>query len=236
MSFADLKKPKQIKKYKHTHPQYVELLSDLICETTNDGRRYQTPEGLWYPSITTVLQEQKKNAPALVKWNKENPHGAARAATRGDRVHTLIENLLNNEPTKPVGGDFFTYQKFEKVLSEHVDNIEAQEVMLYSDQLKIAGRCDLIAEWDGERAIIDFKTSTKKKRLCYIKDYQKQIAGYAKMLDELVGQRIGLGVNVIVCDTGETQVFPYDPWVWLEKLQSDIDYFYKHNKTLNLST
>jgi ATP-dependent exoDNAse (exonuclease V) beta subunit len=44
-----------------------------------------------------------------------------------------------------------------------MNNVYAQEVPLYSDQLKVAGRVDLIAEWGGQLAIVDFKTSRKPK-------------------------------------------------------------------------
>ena len=40
-----------------------------------------------------------------------------------------------------------------------IDNIHALEKPLYSEYFGIAGRVDCIAEYEGELAVIDFKTS-----------------------------------------------------------------------------
>jgi genome maintenance exonuclease 1 len=62
-----------------------------------------------------------------------------------------------------------------------------QEVPLYSDHLRIAGRVDLIAEFDGVKSIIDFKTSSRRKTAEDIKDYFEQEAAYAIMFEERTG-------------------------------------------------
>jgi ATP-dependent exoDNAse (exonuclease V) beta subunit len=44
-------------------------------------------------------------------------------------------------------------------LNDKVGKVYMQECPLYSSVLKVAGRVDCIAEFDGELAIVDFKTS-----------------------------------------------------------------------------
>ena len=42
---------------------------------------------------------------------------------------------------------------------DKINNIHAIERTLYSEYLGLAGRVDCIAEYEGELAVIDFKTS-----------------------------------------------------------------------------
>ena len=44
---------------------------------------------------------------------------------------------------------------------DKINNIHAIERTLYSEYLGLAGRVDCIAEYEGELAVIDFKTSEK---------------------------------------------------------------------------
>ena len=48
-------------------------------------------------------------------------------------------------------------------LLDRIDNIRLVEGALYSDELKVAGRTDLIADFDEQLAVIDYKTSRSKK-------------------------------------------------------------------------
>ena len=54
-------------------------------------------------------------------------------------------------------------------MDKNVGVIKAIEAPLYSHSLRVGGRVDLIAEWDGQLSIIDFKTSKKPKREDWIK-------------------------------------------------------------------
>ena len=68
-----------------------------------------------------------------------------------------------------------------------LDMIRATECTLFSHHLKIAGTCDLIADYDGRLSIIDYKTSTKRKRKDWIEGYFLQCSLYAYMLWEMTG-------------------------------------------------
>ena len=54
---------------------------------------------------------------------------------------------------------------------DRINNIHALEKSLYSDYLGLAGRVDCIAEYEGELAVIDFKTSKKIKPEEWIENY-----------------------------------------------------------------
>ena len=62
-----------------------------------------------------------------------------------------------------------------------IDNVYAQEVPLYSKLLKLAGRVDCVAEYKGKLSIIDFKGSTREKRISDIDNYFQQATAYAIM-------------------------------------------------------
>ena len=54
---------------------------------------------------------------------------------------------------------------------------------MYSPRFKVAGRCDLIGEYRGELAIVDYKTTTTMKKREWIDDYFVQCAAYASMFE-----------------------------------------------------
>ena len=102
-------------------------------------------------------------------------------------MHTLTEHYLKNEDlpvVKPLPDFLF---KIAKPELNKIDNIHTLEGSLYSKELGVAGTVDCIAEYDGELAIIDFKTSAKPKPRDWIDGYFVQCAAYACMYYELTG-------------------------------------------------
>ena len=78
-------------------------LAQLKRKNTEEGRRYQTPQGALYPSVTTILSHKSK--PFIQAWRKrigekEADKISSRAARRGTNIHKLVEHYLNNETEK----------------------------------------------------------------------------------------------------------------------------------------
>jgi len=168
---------------------------DLQSEMTEEGRFYITPSGRRYPSITTVLSamqsEEKKQS--LQQWRdrvgeKEANRISRQATSRGTGMHTICENYTCNFPN-PTRGHMPTavemFKKIQPVLDERVGTIYANEIALFSDKLKTAGRSDLVAQFDGIRTIVDFKTSRAEKKEEWITDYFLQSTAYAIMLEQM---------------------------------------------------
>lgn len=162
---------------------------DLKSTTTNNERWYVTPEGNRYPSITTILGAKEK--PAIQEWRKSFGEAAAakevkRCTDRGTALHETIERYLSNEDVKRPG-DPLTARLFSqtKMMLNRINNIRLLEAALYSDQLRIAGRVDCIAEFDGKLSVIDFKTSNNNKTSEMIEDYKLQCTAYAIMYSML---------------------------------------------------
>jgi len=192
-------------------------LPKLQKVTKEDGERYYvTPEGNKYPSVTTVLSEFKKRE--LAEWRRRVGNAEADrrknfAAKRGTTFHTLCENYLegNKNTEDIVGGMFNNF----KPLLDRIKNIKCMEQHLYSDELKVAGQVDCIAEFDRCISIIDFKTSSKLKQEKHIWDYFMQASAYSYMFEDRTGIPIQDITILISCETGETQTFfaHRDDWI-----------------------
>jgi genome maintenance exonuclease 1 len=123
-------------------------------------------------------------------------------------MHTLTEHYLKNDeelPTVPPISDFLF--KIAKGEINKIDNIHALEGSLYSKQLGIAGTVDCIAEYNGELAIIDFKTSKRPKPREWIEHYFVQCMAYGCMLYELTGLSVKKLVIIMACENGECVVY-----------------------------
>jgi genome maintenance exonuclease 1 len=176
-----------------THVDHGIVLPTLTRQTTESGRKYFTPDGNAYPSITTVLSILGKEE--IIAWRKrvgeEEANKVSRqASTRGTAVHKLAEDYVDNKPDwkgKHMPSNIATFNTLRPVLDARLNNIWMQEVFLYSDRLKTAGQVDCIGEWDGVLSIIDFKTSKRVKKEEDITNYFIQMCFYAAAFLERTG-------------------------------------------------
>ena len=197
------------------HVKLPQLQFDLKAETTDSGRLYTTPEGNRYKSITTVLSHYNKQG--IYEWRQAVGEEYAnkvsrRAADRGTKVHKICEDYLNNEIPElkmqlmmPDLKELFF--KIKPFIDESIGKVYTQEQALYSDKYRIAGRVDLIAEWNGKLAVVDYKTSTKQKDEENIQNYFMQCTAYALMFAERTGIWIDDIVVLIATEEGPAQVF-----------------------------
>ena len=210
---------------------------ELSTKNINRKRFYQTPEGKLYPSITTVLQKRKMAG--LMEWRKNVGEDVANyiartAAHRGTKVHHMCEDFLNNmesdypEKWAEHKKNFLPYVLFgqlKPVLMQKVNNILAQECGLYTDKYRVAGRVDCIAEYNGVKSIIDFKTSRKERNDDWNESYYIQASAYAEMFEERTGVAINQIVILVVTEDGVVQEFVKDKGEYLPMLVEAIDDF-----------
>jgi genome maintenance exonuclease 1 len=71
-----------------------------------------------------------------------------------------------------------------------INNIWGLEIPLWSDEYKLKGRPDCIAEYNGVLSMIDFKTSKKVKKKEWIKPYFLQATAYIEMVKEHTNHQI----------------------------------------------
>lgn len=207
-----------------THVEHGVELPTLTRKTTEAGRKYFTPDGNAYPSITTVLSILSKDA--IMAWRarvgaEEANKVSRQASTRGTAVHKLAEDYVDNKDDwkgKHMPANIATFNTIKPILDERLNNIWMQEVFLYSDKLKTAGQLDCIGEWDGELAIVDFKTSKRVKKREDITSYFIQMCFYAAAFLERTGIAIKKGVIVMAVDGNEPLIFEMNTYDYLEHL------------------
>ena len=150
--------------------EHVDLNLPPIKRETIDGVRYYSVRDeddlIKLVSITSITSHYNKEI--FLDWrkrvgNEEADRITKAATTRGTDMHTLTEYYLKNEelPKVPPISDFLF--KISKGKLNKISKIRTLQGALYSKQLGIAGTVDCIAEYNGELAIIDFKTSKKPK-------------------------------------------------------------------------
>ena len=212
---------------------HVDLnLSPLEREHIDGVRYYKIPdedELVKMVSITSVTSHFNKEI--FINWrkkvgNKEADRITKAATSRGTDMHTLTEHYLKNDdlPTvQPISDFLFKIAKNEL---NKINNIYALEGPLYSKQLGIAGTVDCIAEYNGELAIIDFKTSKKPKPRDWIEHYFVQCMAYGCMLYEMRDIPIKKLVIIMACENGECKVYEeYDKAKYIRLLQQYITKF-----------
>ena len=212
-------------------------LQEMNAVTTDTGRKYMTPEGVNLPSITTVLSILSRDS--IAKWRKRVGEEVAnqistRASGRGTRVHEIIEKYIDNDPNFKDGYTPDIIQSFlavQNILDDRIGDVYAQEAPLYSNHLGVAGRVDCVADFDGKRSIIDFKTSMKTKKLDWIKNYFMQESAYAIMWEERTGQPITQLVTIISVDNADPQVFVEHRDNWVRPLRDTIKQYEEENST-----
>ena len=188
-------------------------LPKLERETIDGVRYYSIPKEsqvLKLVSITSVTSHF--NREIFVKWRKRVGEDEAQkitkaATSRGTDMHSLVENYLYNKtlPSVPPLPDFLF--KIAKAELNKINNIHCLEGPLYSLQLGVAGTTDCIAEYDGELAVIDFKTSKKPKPREWIENYFVQAMFYGMAYYEMTGTPIKKLVIIMACEDGESVVY-----------------------------
>ena len=162
-----------------------------------DRRVYKRGEGVFYPSVTTILQYMPKNK-FFESWLKDVGHNAdlimRRAGKQGTQVHEAAEQLiLGNEVSwlDDYGNAKYSQIVWEMILkfhdfwTTHKPELISAEEFVWSDKHKYAGTADIVCKMNGEVWLLDIKTSNSVH-----KSFDLQLASYAKALEESKGVKI----------------------------------------------
>ena len=162
-----------------------------------DRRVYKRGEGVYYPSVTTILQYMPKNK-FFESWMKDVGHNAdlimRRAGKEGTQVHEAAEKLVEGEEVTWM--DDYGRAKYSQIVWEMIlkfgdfwktykPELISSEQFVWSDEHKFAGTADIVCKMNGEVWLIDIKTSNSIH-----KSYDLQLASYAKGLEESRGIKI----------------------------------------------
>ena len=105
-----------------------------------------------------------------------------------------------------------------------------------SDRLCMAGTVDLICEFDGELAVVDFKTSEKTKPEAWLESYFVQLSAYWAMFSEATGVIPKKLVVFLVGENGDIQIVERrNVMDYLKTLRDYACRFAEHHHALNLT-
>ena len=161
---------------------------------TKKGRQYVGEDEKPVPSVTTILGDTGDKT-ALIAWRKRVGEAEAtrisnEAAGLGTKVHNALEKFILQEDYEIKGNNHISVmaknmvnEMIEKGLVK-VNELYGVEVGLIAEGL-YAGTADGIGMYEGDEAIIDFKTAKKMKKREWIDDYFMQGCAYALAHNEM---------------------------------------------------
>ena len=201
----------------------------------DDGHWYKTKFDNVYPSVNTILSatasDEKKNS--LTSWKENEPaheYITAQAQDIGTQSHQIIEDYLSNS-LNIEEFDLLPIAHFHnlKPYLENISEVICIEQRMYSDKLKVAGTSDLIAKYNGELSIIDYKTKRKPQVDEYMYEYYLQTTCYAQMFEEVTGQKINQVVILVSSEKNTRQEFIKSCNDYVEPMNERIEKYYMNN-------
>ena len=202
-------------------------LKDLKTENIEGKRYYVTPKGNKYVSITSLLGNLSKQS--IIEWRRRVGEAEAnkisrQASSRGTRVHNICESYIQNQVGILEGELPDAIDMFNSIVPflDRIDNVHVVEGALYSDELGLAGRTDLIAEFDGNLSVIDYKTSRKPKNWEMCHSYFMQGAFYAYAYEELTGTPLNNIIIIMAVENDKPLLFRETRDRWLSPLKQVI--------------
>ena len=145
-----------------------------------------------YLSVTGLTGKESEEG--ILEWRKRVGDEVAdkmmrEGAERGTTIHKFCETYLQNEPILIPENKISEYYTFKAMKPElnNLNNIWGLEIPMWSDEYRLKGRCDCIAEYKTDLAMIDFKTSKKPKKREWLGGYFVQATAYVQMVKEQTG-------------------------------------------------
>ena len=199
-------------------PGKMEISYDVcqtVAVTTTDSERiYHTPDGD-FPSVTTILSATDDDT-WLAQWRarvgeEEAERIRRETAERGTLVHSYLERAWNGEDISdeiakgPHDVRTMTLG-LHGVMLENVTSTYVQELTVWNRDMGYAGRLDFVGEWNGAPAIIEFKTSKRKKYGKAAETCALQATAYALAYNSLFGTDIETIVILVSIVDGGVQI------------------------------
>ena len=174
----------------------------LVADDSGTFRFYRRGDNA-YPSVTSVLTATSDHS-GIDAWKarvgEEEANRISKASTTiGTAMHLLCEHYVDGTPSTT---DIFKatqmFNQIKRKLDKGLTAYYGQEIALFSNKYRLAGRTDLIGQWYGIDSIIDYKSNhgSEEKADKYISDYKIQLAAYALMAEDY-GLHINQGVLLI---------------------------------------
>lgn len=170
----------------------IDITSNRL--TFLDNRFYYHENGNYYPSVTTILDAYPKG-PEYFAWLKkvgeDSDNIRDEAGRRGSVVHDLTEKYDAGEEVSLMNeSGYIAYKMSEWAMFERYIEFRKRfdftilhsELNLVSEKLGFAGTLDRVIELNGEKILVDIKTSN-----AIYPSYWLQLAAYEQLLTDNYG-------------------------------------------------
>ena len=190
-----------------------------------NGSRHYIIDQHKLPSVSTILSETKseEDKAALAAWKarigaKEAQNITSSAAANGTKMHSILESYLrgreNLELLEFEEESDLAQKMADLIITEgiegKVNEIHGVECNLFYDDPKgFAGTADLVATYESQLSICDFKqkNTIMKESYSSLGEYYTQIAGYSLAHDKVHGSTITQGVILLATKDLVFQIF-----------------------------
>ncbi len=142
------------------------MYNPIVGKIINDNRFHEW-QGKFYPRCTFILDTCWPKDKFLLEWIAKNGFNAenikSEAGEKGRRIHQAIADLINKETIYLAN---FSQEEWEKILTfvswyhETKPKILEVELSVFHKGLGVVGTLDAVAEIDGERYVLDWKSSS----------------------------------------------------------------------------
>ena len=211
-------------KRKHLKAPYIE---PIVQVNSPDGR-YYVKDGRRYESVSRMAGIW--GLPGIQAWREEVGEEKAdnikmAAAKLGTKVHKCAEMHLNGEEVPKQTLEAQALYDCLKPELEKINNITGLEKRVYSDEYGFAGTFDCIAEYEGKKVVLDFKTSKEREEYDEEK-YFLQAASYSQMWEELTGEKVDdLVVILLIKKVHKVKVLRAKREDYEKRLQETMEHF-----------
>ena len=221
-------------------PVFLKKFEYHSLKQINEGgkRVYETPNGDKVPSVTTILSKTK-DMTHLNEWKQRVGEQVAQRIVKeasgiGSAMHNNLEKFLSGEQRVP--GTNLVHVQANKMANQiiqnalvHVDEVWGIEQALYFPGL-YSGTTDLVGQYKGNPAIMDFKQTNKPKKKEWVGDYFLQLVAYSEAHNEVYGTNIREG-HIFMCSRDlNYQQFDLEPThyqYWLDQWLARVEQYYK---------
>lgn len=223
---------------KNKHLYYNNNTKDIYISTTQILSRYKKAFDRDGNSLKVAKREGISQQEVLDRWEKNKND----ACIKGTNYHLTFEQYIQTNYKNPEY-DSQLYDAFDKQFEPFKYAAHKHtEMLLYNDEFKIAGTCDLLIDLDTEFSIIDFKTNKKLNTSNFFGDYLQypvdylqnceynvyalQLSFYAYMYEKMTNRRVK---SLCIYYINDNNIIPfYTPYLKLEVIA--ILQNYKKNK------
>ncbi len=212
-----------------------DVCKDVAVTTSDSERIYHTPDGD-FPSVTTILRATDDDS-WLAQWRarvgaEEAERIRRETAAWGTLVHSYLERSWNGEDVS----DEISRSSHEirtmtlgllGIMSENVSSSYMQELIVWNKDMGYAGRLDFVGEWNGVPAVIEFKTSKRKKYGRAAENCSLQASAYALAHNSLFKTDIETIVTLVAIVDGQVQVIEEYAENFFEMLAERVDKYHQ---------